>query len=95
MLNPTVHAGRDRVAVRLSGRERVKMIVEVSGKCAFEQCDKPAEFIACGRATHIEDEPGHPTPACYCREHMVDVISERYPEYVDTCPNCGCTFGVN
>jgi hypothetical protein len=72
------------------------VIIEVSGQCSFEGCEKPAEFIACGRESYDDDErPGHPTPACYCREHMAEVIDERSPEYTDTCPNCGCMFGVN
>ena len=67
------------------------MIVKISGKCSFEGCEKPAEFIACGR----ELRPGHPKPACYCRDHADKVANEGYPEYDDTCPNCSCLFGVN
>lgn len=72
------------------------MIIQVSGHCAFEGCEKPAEFLACGEKLVRNNEPaGHPTPACYCREHMEDIIDEDCPEYRVTCPNCGCRFGVN
>jgi len=71
------------------------MLGKVSGICAFEDCEKPAEFIACGRESYDEDRPGHFKPACYCREHMAEVIDERSPEYTAECPNCKCMFGVN
>ena len=71
------------------------MIIRVSGTCSFEGCESQAEFIACGRATYDKECPGHPTPACYCREHMDEVADELFPEYIDQCPNCGCMFGVN
>ena len=71
------------------------MIVKIEGTCAFAGCDKPAEFIACGRQSYSEDIPCHPKPACYCRLHADLVADERNPEYTDECPNCGCVFGVN
>lgn len=70
------------------------MIVEISGTCKYEDCDQPATVVACGRKRY-SDEKGHPTPACYCRTHASVVNDEGNPEYVDTCPNCGCEFGVN
>ena len=57
-------------------------------KCSYEGCYEPAEFIACGRTKHR-------MPAYFCNEHAEDVTDEDNPEYHDTCPNCGCRFGVN
>jgi hypothetical protein len=71
------------------------VIVKIEGTCQFEGCSKPAEYIACGRESFIEEKPGHPNAACYCEEHMSLIVDERFPEYSIDCPNCGCRFGVN
>lgn len=69
----------DKVIV-LKGRD--------TDRCKYEGCDKRAETLACGRGKH-------PTTQMYCYEHARDVSYEGYPEYVVTCPNCDCDFGVN
>ena len=68
------------------------MITEITGKCAYEGCNKLATHIACGRDW---DKTGHPNVACYCSHHANIVSDERSPEYIVDCPNCGCAFGVN
>ena len=70
------------------------MIFEITGQCAFEDCDQPATVVACGRKRWDKDE-GHPHAACYCRTHANEVVDEGSPEYSADCPNCGCEFGVN
>lgn len=62
--------------------------------CEYENCDHPATVIACGRNAY-SDRLGHPEPGVYCDLHAAKVTDERCPEYVDSCPNCGCGFGVN
>lgn len=64
--------------------------------CAYEDCAALGTTLACGR-NHDYDfaGPGHPTPALYCDYHASVVADEGHPEYTDTCPNCGCRFGVN
>jgi hypothetical protein len=64
-------------------------------ECHFEGCTKPSEVLACGRELFGPGNAGHPIPARYCKEHADIVTDERSPEYTDTCPNCGCIFGVN
>lgn len=67
--------------------ESTKMIELTEGaKCSFENCDKPATTIACGKT-------GHPEPALYCKTHATAVKNEDSPEYTEVCPNCGCQFG--
>ena len=73
------------------GKEHVKIVEGC--QCAFEGCTAEATGIACGRKL-FGDSPGHPEPDGYCEKHAKIVSSEREPEYVETCPNCGCTFGV-
>ncbi len=68
------------------------MIVEITGTCQYENCNKPATTIACG---HCRANIGHPIPACYCDDHAAKVGNEGSPEYTVDCPNCGCRFGVN
>ncbi len=58
-------------------------------KCAYENCDRDAVLVAVGK----NDE--HKKPASYCEEHGYNVADESGPEYIQSCPNCGCTFGVN
>jgi hypothetical protein len=60
-------------------------------KCAWEGCEEVGENLsfACGRAK------GHQDPDYYCNRHYDKILDEAHPEYVTTCPNCGCTFGVN
>jgi hypothetical protein len=63
--------------------------------CAFEDCEAKATEIACGRKGWEKEPSGHPEPATYCHSHGDIVAEEQHPEYIDTCPNCGCRFGVN
>jgi len=63
--------------------------------CEYEGCDLPATDIACGRREWRDGPPSHPEPGVYCEPHASKVTDEGCPEYVDTCPNCGCGFGVN
>ena len=56
--------------------------------CAYENCNKPSTTVAYGRTEH-------PNPASYCDEHADIVTAEDDPEYVVTCRNCHCRFGVN
>lgn len=70
-------------------------IVKAEGICAFEGCEAPAKFIACGRDSYSKEVLSHSVPACYCDAHMRQVADESNPEYSVECPNCGCCFGVN
>jgi len=63
------------------------MITKVEGKCQFEYCEKDAARIACGRDKHLK-------PGCFCEEHACIVEEEHSPEYLVSCPNCFCHFGV-
>lgn len=73
------------------------------GTCAYDGCEAPAETFACGRPGREwwDDEmmgrqpEAHPVPAWYCKAHAGVVCDEQSPEYHDSCPNCGCLFGVN
>lgn len=58
--------------------------------CAYEDCEKEATDLACGRG-----ERGHPKPKMYCHAHADKVSDEECPEYIVICPNCNCQFGVN
>ncbi len=62
--------------------------------CAYEDCNRPATILACGRSGYNDDK-GHPKPAYYCDEHANLVADEHDPEYVVYCPSCECRFGVN
>jgi hypothetical protein len=75
----------------------MKIIVMPGDKCAFEDCDKPATEIACGRSYEWDDDntKGHAGVAVYCLDHARIVSDEHSPEYIENCPNCGCHFGVN
>lgn len=66
------------------------MIIEIpkNAICTFQDCDKPATAIACGRSDYQK-------PNVFCEEHAYEVADEQYPEYHDNCPNCGCEFGIN
>jgi len=68
------------------------MITKISGECQMEGCSQRATEIACGRDC---DGAGHPIPACYCETHAKQVAHEYHPEYTESCPNCGCRFGIN
>lgn len=70
------------------------MITRIEGRCQYEDCEEPATYIASGRKRYGEDN-GHPNPGVYCDAHANVVEDEGNPEYRDTCPNCGCRFGVN
>lgn len=70
-------------------------ILKPAGKCQYENCDKDATHIACGRKDYHSGEKGHPEPAVYCEAHAETVTDENAPEYTETCPNCSCMFGVN
>lgn len=61
-------------------------------RCAFGACDKPATTLAVGRSSR--EQLGHPL-AWYCEGHAEQIADEGNPEYRESCPNCGCRFGVN
>lgn len=63
------------------------MIIKITGKCQYPECDNKATHIAYGRE---EKEP-----KLYCDVHADVVCDQQSPEYVTSCPNCGCLFGVN
>jgi len=48
------------------------METENNRKCSFEECDKPATFIAKGKTKH-------PEIACYCDEHA-EIVSNEWGE---------------
>lgn len=63
--------------------------------CSFENCPEEATTFAVGKTQFYETEPpGHPGVHAYCEVHAEKVANERSPEYVESCPNCGCKFGV-
>lgn len=63
-------------------------------KCAYKNCTRIGEFLACGRESASVPSP-HLTPDYYCEVHAEVVSDEGFPEYTTHCPNCGCRFGVN
>ena len=74
------------------------MILEITGTCQYEGCDKPATKIATGQQAFTKDRPLAPEQygiGCFCDEHTRVVCNFDYPEYHTQCPNCGCHFGVN
>jgi len=56
--------------------------------CGYIGCDKPVTNIAAGRVSSK-------IPRYFCEDHAQIVANEQEPEYVVSCPNCGCRFGVN
>ncbi len=68
------------------------VITKIEGKCQWDECEQSATTIAAGRRGI--DRDGHPL-GLYCDAHADIVIDEGFPEYHDSCPNCGCRFGVN
>lgn len=62
------------------------MISQVKGLCQYKGCEQPAQEIASGR--------GHYGVGLYCSDHASKVADEGCPEYNQSCPNCGCLFGV-
>lgn len=63
--------------------------MEEPKKCFYGDCPLIAVTLAVGR------EHGHKEPQWYCAAHAQIVADERNPEYIESCPNCGCRFGVN
>lgn len=69
---------------------------KLAKKCAWEDCNADATTLACGRKPFTDRQgAGHPGVASYCTTHGQMVADEGSPEYVEHCPNCGCSFGVN
>ncbi len=64
-------------------------------KCGWEDCEADATMKAVGRDESWHGRKGHPGLADYCENHGPLVADEGAPEYVETCPHCGCMFGVN
>lgn len=65
-------------------------------KCQYEDCELEATEIAAGRdRSYYSKEKGHEGVGHYCSTHAQIVADEGNPEYLETCPNCGCRFGVN
>ena len=67
------------------------MIGEIKGKCQYEGCEQLAVTIAQGRSGY---EKGLPL-GLYCEAHARIVADQGSPEYIGSCPNCGCQFGIN
>lgn len=74
------------------------VITKIKGLCEFEECKAKATHLAVGRFYAVGDDNvnlGHPELGLYCEQHAHEIAEENYPEYVKSCPNCGCVFGVN
>lgn len=63
--------------------------------CDYEDCTEQATVMAAGRDLSWKDQKGHGGVGHYCITHAKIVEREGGPEYIETCPNCGCRFGVN
>jgi hypothetical protein len=59
-------------------------------KCQAPYCDNLATDIAQGRGERAALPLGF-----YCDAHAEIASEQQSPEYVESCPNCGCRFGVN
>lgn len=57
--------------------------------CSYEvggvRCGEPFFSLASGKDKKV---------AGYCKQHAELVADDSCPEYIVTCPNCGCQFGV-
>jgi hypothetical protein len=53
--------------------------------CGQGACQEEGEYLAASRSGF----------GFYCDEHRHKVTNDGSPEYVTTCPACGCMFGVN
>lgn len=62
--------------------------------CCFPGCELPGETLAVGRDEWRGDKKASPM-GFYCEIHADSVSDEGSPEYVVSCPCCGCLFGVN
>lgn len=54
--------------------------------CEYPECKRKATDLAVGRKT----KGSH-----FCNAHAELVTDEGSPEYIVSCPLCGCGFGVN
>lgn len=62
--------------------------------CEYDGCGKPATRIASGRKAD-QPNPAYHDVGLFCEDHGKMVAQEDSPEYLTTCPNCSCVFGVN
>lgn len=61
--------------------------IESNQICEWLNCNKPAEYVAHQRTVD--------KILCLCDEHTTVAIEQDNPEYLVSCPNCYCHFGVN
>jgi len=71
------------------------MITKISGQCQRklfdgEGCDKQATDIVYCKTYNPE-----PMVLCCCLDCSKRIVGQDWPEYVVSCPNCDCGFGVN
>ena len=57
------------------------------GKCKIEGCRK--------LATHTAYDSKNKLIVDCCESHADAIAENEWPEYVVSCPDCGCKFGVN
>lgn len=60
--------------------------LESRDQCEDFDCPEPAKFLVYSRNTKKVFK-------C-CAVHGKRISEEDYPEYIDTCKNCGCVQGV-
>lgn len=68
--------------------ERLETLMGIwTATCQFERCKKAVETMAYDREKRVL--------GFYCGDHAYQVADKGDPEYRESCPNCGCYFGVN
>ena len=55
--------------------------------CEYEDCQKEATDLVYSRKLDKVIET--------CSRHTREVVDEENPEYVETCPHCGCWIPIN
>lgn len=73
--------------------------VEISPVCEYKspsgaRCNLPATHITAysSEELHMCDTP---LIGSFCSDHSRELIRRTRPEYIVSCHNCGCIFGVN
>ena len=56
-------------------------------KCPIEGCAQKADTMVFSSKKYMVVE------ACY--KHAKEIVDEEFPEYIETCPHCGCLIPVN
>lgn len=73
-------------------REETEAMVQQVGKgdkCEVDGCWRYADSLV------YSEEKGAVMKVCLFHDESDYIVSKRKPEYKHTCPNCGCTSGVN